>query len=227
MSRILLHVEGITEVSFVNEILAPHLYSLGYVSVKARLMGGVRLTRHRGGVRRWEGVRDEIVNNLIGDSELIVSTMVDYYGMMLSWPSRRISSSSGLTITQRADLIESALLEDVRGQMDRNFNSNRFVPYVMMHEFEAMLFSDCRAFGNAIGRSELSSSFQTIRNGFDNPEEIDDSPTTAPSRRIQSLVPGYHKPIMGTLAAQRIGLHTIREECSHFRGWLEHLESLL
>ena len=29
-------------------------------------------------------------------------------------------------------------------QMGSGFNPDRFVPYVMMHEFEAMLFSDCR-----------------------------------------------------------------------------------
>ncbi|MEO7717517.1 MAG: DUF4276 family protein, partial [Capsulimonas sp.] len=36
--------------------------------------------------------------------------------------------------------------------------------------------------------------------------------------------PGYVKPLYGTLAALEIGLDTIREQCPHFRSWLERLE---
>ena len=56
--------------------------------------------------------------------------------------------------------------------------------------------------------------------------EIDDSRTTAPSKRIEALVPGYQKPVMGTLAAQEIGLQTMREACPHFGQWIARLERL-
>lgn len=226
MIRLLLHVEGRTEVLFVNEILASHLYGLGFLSVKARLMGGARASKQRGGVRSWESVRREIVNNLRTDSGLIVSTMVDYYGMPSDWPGRA-DSSTLLTASDKAGAIENALLEDVRSHMDRNFDPTRFVPYVMMHEFEAMMFSDCEVLGSAIGRQDLVASLQAVRDEFESPEEIDDSPDTAPSKRIESLLPGYQKPIMGVQAAQGIGVDTIRRECPHLRDWLERLESLL
>ena len=225
MNRLLLHVEGRTEVLFVNEVLAPHLYSLGYVSVSARLMGSANSGRQRGGVRSWESARREIINNLVGDSELIVSTMVDYYGMPNDWPGRA-GASTDLLASSRAKTIEDALLEDVRRLIDSSFNSNRFIPYVMMHEFEAMLFSDCETLGNAIGRPDLTGSIQSILEEFGSPEEIDDSPATAPSKRIQALSPEYQKPTMGLQAAQAIGLESIREECPHFHEWLERLESL-
>ena len=51
-------------------------------------------------------------------------------------------------------------------------------------------------------------------------------PQTAPSKRIESLVPGYKKPVLGTLAVLEIGLEAIRSECPHFRGWLERLEGI-
>ena len=70
----------------------------------------------------------------------------------------------------------------------------------MMHEFEALLFSDCTKFGNLIGKPELIEKFQQIRSQFANPEEIDDTPNQAPSKRIQALVEGYEKPLLGTLA---------------------------
>jgi hypothetical protein len=40
----------------------------------------------------------------------------------------------------------------------------------------------------------VGSEFQEIRNQFLTPEEIDDSPVTAPSKRVEALVPGYQKP---------------------------------
>lgn len=226
MIRLLLHVEGRTEMLFVNEVLAPHLYNLGYVSVGARLMGSSRSSLRRGGVRSWEGVRREFVSNLRTDSEIVVSTMVDYYGMPPNWPGRAIASASGLSVAERAGMIEEALLQDMHQEMGDSFDPRRFVPYVMMHEFEAMLFSDCEAFGNAIGRSELSTGFRAVRARFDSPEEIDDSPESAPSKRIESLLPGYQKPTMGVQAARSIGLEAIRRECPHFREWLGRLESL-
>ena len=166
------------------------------------------------------------MNRLLGDSELIVSTMVDYYGMPNDWPRRVDAVTPGLSTSERAALIEDALLEDVRRQMDRNFNQNRFVPYVMMHEFEAMLFSDCERFAHIVGQPDLSERFQDIRDEFATPEEIDDSPTSAPSKRIEALLPGYIKPLMGAAAASDIGIEAIRRECPHFRGWLGRLEGM-
>lgn len=96
-----------------------------------------------------------------------------------------------------------------------------------MHEFEAMLFSDCAGFAHGIGFPNLLPNFQTIRDQFDTPEDIDDSPITAPSKRIEALVPKYRKPVLGIQGAAAIGLPTIRAECGHFRGWLEHLEGLV
>ena len=105
-----------------------------------------------------------------------------------------------------------------------DFDQKRFVPYVVMHEFEGLLFSDAKGFARAILRPKLSSKFQAIRDEFATPEEINDSPETAPSNRVEDLIPGYQKPLMGVLAAQEIGIDTIRRECPLFSGWLEELE---
>ncbi len=226
MSRLLVHVEGRTELLFVNEVLASHLYDLGYLSVRARLMGGQRSTGSRGGVRSWESVRTIIVNQLRSDSQLMVTTMVDYYGMPSDWPGRASPFTAAMSVSDRAIEIEEALLQDVSNEMGSNFNPNRFIPYVMMHEFEAMLFSDCHALATAMGRPDLSASLQAIRDDFSSPEEINDSPETAPSARIQSLMPAYQKPTTGVQAAQHIGLDSIRNQCPHFAHWLHHLETL-
>lgn len=86
-------------------------------------------------------------------------------------------------------------------------------------------FSDCERFGQGIGRPDLVPQLQAVREMFTNPEEINDSPITAPSKRVEVIVPGYEKPLLGCLAVFNIGLEAIRAECPHFREWLERLEA--
>ena len=222
MTRLLIHVEGQTEETFVNQVLGPHLSSYGYSAVSARQRG------NRGGIRSWPRACRVIVRHLREDSGCLASTMVDYYGLPQSsqrgWPGR--AEASRLAIPQKASTIEELLWADVCQRMGSSFNPDRFVPYLMMHEFEAMLFSDCTAFARGIGSPDLAPSLQAIRDGFASPEEIDDSPVTAPSKHIATLIPGYQKPTQGLLAIQEIGLDAIRAQCPHFRAWLERLEGL-
>ncbi len=202
MSRVLIHVEGETEETFVNEVLAPHLYGCGFRSVSARLVGKVRQRDRRGGIRGWDSVRVDILNHLKEDSGCLATTMVDYYGLpqtgVRAWPGREAAGK--LPFAQNAATVEAALDADICSSMDRNFNPVRFLPFVMMHEFEALLFSDCTRFGVGIGRPDLAARFQDIRAAFASPEEIDDSPITAPSKRVEALVAGYEKPLLGVLA---------------------------
>lgn len=227
MARLLIHVEGETEETFVNEVLAGRLYAKGYEKVSARLVGNSRQRDRRGGIRGWNSVRGDILSHLKEDPETIVTTMVDYYGLprtgSKAWPGR--AKAAALAFDKKAETVEDALLADVCQEMDRNFDARRFIPYVMMHEFEGLLFSDCDRFATGIGQPALAPKFQAILDQFTNPEEIDDSPVTAPSKRIQEIVPGYEKPLLGTLAVIEIGLDKIRAECPHFRRWIERLET--
>ena len=230
MARLLIHVEGQTEEDFVNEVLRNHLVSKGYHSVEPRIVGNARLRQRRGGIRPWPSVRTDIVNHLREDTGCVATTMVDYYALPQTgpgqWPGRAQSARLG-SIKEKAECVQDALRDDLITGMGHRFDSRRFVPFVVMHEFEGLLFSDCAAFSRAIGRSELEGSFRSIRDSFATPEEINDSPATAPSKRVQDLVAGYEKPFLGVLAMLAIGLSRIRNECPHFDGWLEQLESVV
>ena len=225
MTRLLVHVEGQTEESFVDQVLRPHLVSgFGYTDVSARLMGNARQRSKRGGARGWDAVRKEIVRHLQQDPEAKSTTMVDFYGLPQTgdraWPGRE--QASGIPFEQKADVVETEMARDIEGEFGASHN--RFLPYVVMHEYEGLLFSDPDRFAEAIGSTELTGEFRAIRNGFRTPEEINDSPDTAPSRRVESLFPRYQKPLMGTIAAQQIGLAAIRKECPHFNDWVQTLE---
>jgi len=228
MSRLLIHVEGETEETFVNEVLAPHLYGFGYTKISARLVGNARQRDRRGGIRAWTTVRSDLLNHLKEDPECLTTTMVDYYALpqtgSKAWPGR--AEASQLPFSEKAAAVERALLADVCEEIGDNFDPSRFLPFVMIHEFEGMLFSDCKQFSRGIGRPELAKKFQMIRDQFETPEEINDSPLTAPSKRVQELVPDYEKPLLGTLAVLTIGLEAIRAECPHFCDWITHLENL-
>ncbi len=226
MTRLIVHVEGPTEETFVNEVLSEHLYQRGYTDVSARIIGKARAHAQRGGIVPWRIALQGILNHLRQDQGWYVSTMVDYYALPNDWPGRAVSPTPQ-TASDRAVVIEDALLQDVCNEMGTDFIPDRFVPYVMMHEFEAMLFSDCGSFASAIGSSALRGRFQAIRDGFGSPEDINDSPVNAPSKRIERVLPNYDKELGGAVGALGIGLETIRAECPHFRDWLERLESLL
>ncbi len=227
MARILVHVEGETEETFVNEVLYGHLRLFGH-SVSARLLGNARQRSRRGGIGGWHAVCGDIIRHLTSDPTCYATMMVDYYALPQSgqraWPGR--AEAGTLAFAAKAPKIQSALLADMVAHMDSNFDASHFIPYVIMHEFEGLLFSDCERFASGIGKSDLAAAFQAIRDGFTTPEEINDSPITAPSKRVETLVSGYEKPLLGNLAILEIGLETIRRECPIFSQWIANLEAL-
>ena len=221
-TRLLIHVEGQTEESFVNNVLRPRLHGIGYTSVGARLIGNAQQRARRGGAVPWSEVRRTVVRHLTGDSGAVSTTMVDYYGLPQSgaraWPGR--AGAARLPFSEKAPAIEAMLAQDIRSKMGSNFDTRRFVPFVMMHEFEALLFSDCDRFAHGIDTPELVDEFRSIVSRFNSPEEIDDSSENAPSKRILKLVPRYEKPLFGTIAALEIGLDAMLDSCPHFlSGW--------
>ena len=206
MARLIVLTEGQTEESFVNNILSVYLYSVGYSSIRTHLLGNARQQVREGGVVPWRVAERDILDDLLQDQGAIVTTMVDYYRLPESWPGRTDAATRQIVVSLS------------------NFDTKRFIPFVVMHEFEALLFSDPDQFADGIGVPALASSFRGIRGQFATPEHIDDSPETHPSQRVTNLLRGYRKPRMGLLAAQSIGLDTIRRECPLFDQWMVRLE---
>ena len=59
-----------------------------------------------------------------------------------------------------------------------------------------------------------------VSKGKLSPEEINDDPQTAPSKRILNIFPKYKKVTDGTQIALKVGLEQIRKECPHFDEWM-------
>ena len=226
MPRLLVHVEGETEEVFVNEVLRGHLLASGYERVGARLLGNARQRDRRGGIRGWDTVRRDIIRHLTEDPGCIATTMIDYYALPQSggkaWPGRAYATS--LPVPNKGPHVEAALLDDLANHMGPGFDRRRFLPFVVMHEFEGLLFSDCAAFARGVGQGTLA-----IRSKTSGTNSI--RPKTSTIRRSQHhrnewrrSIPGYVKPLLGNLAALEIGLETITTACPHFRTWRAELE---
>jgi hypothetical protein len=217
MSRVIAVVEGVTEQRFVREILAPYLGQFG-IWMDARLVGK---PGHKGGVGPYPRAKGDILAVLKTDPAVICTTMFDYYAMPSDWPgcedARRLRDSGA-----KASAIENALGHDIVDAMGTSFHATRFRPYIQMHEFEALLYSDIDVLLDMIQPTNP----EPIRCIETAPEEINDTPSGAPSRRILAIRPGYNKVILGYLIVQRIGLDRIRAQCHHFNQWLTALEAL-
>ncbi len=220
MTRVHVVVEGQTEESFVNEVLAPALWTR-QVSLNPILLG---VPGHKGGRPNYARVQKDILRKLKEDRSAYCSTMLDSYGLGKGFPGTPLPPN--LSNLDKVIHIEQAVKQDIVTQAPDLRPEVRFIPYLQLHEFEGLLFSDPAAFANSIYQSHLARQFQSVRQGFPTPEDIDDSPNTAPSKRVLHLCPSYSKVLDGTRAARAVGIDTMRRECPHFREWVERLGAL-
>jgi hypothetical protein len=149
--------------------------------------------------------------------------LVDFYGLPKDWP-RRKDANSRRAYLEKASTVEKASFTDICAQFGSSINRSRFVPYVQMHEFEALLFSDTSIL--AASNSSVSAQLERVLQSFSCPEEINDNYDTCPSRRIEQHIEKYVKTVDGIIAARKIGLRKMRQECPHFNEWIAKLEDI-
>jgi hypothetical protein len=212
MTRVLVFVEGQTEETFVRVLLAPYFSRLGiYLTpILAQTSPG-----HKGGIVSYGKVKHQLTRLCRQDQGAYVTTMMDYYGLPNDFPGLdgRVPDAHEQVVR-----LEQALQRDI--------DAPNFIPNLMLHEFEALLFSAPEKFAEWLDDQALLAPMATIRAAFATPEHINNSPQTAPSKRILTLVPHYKKTVDGPLIAEDIGLDAIRAQCPHFNNWIERLLAL-
>ena len=204
MIRLAVSVEGQTEEEFVNGSLAPHLLR-NNIYVTPVLIGRARRRAKAGGRVSIDMLANEMQH--LNKSFDAVTSLVDFYGFR--------GKGSKLPI----DLVEA-----ISNRISQ-FDERSVLPYVQLHEFEGLLFSRVEAFGQLLPDAPVAE-LKSIRSEFDTPEDINDHPETAPSKRLETLIPSYRKTLHGPLLALEIGLGTMRKECPRFDAWLGKLEAL-
>ena len=155
--------------------------------------------------------------------------MFDYFRIDSNWPGkaevrRQIRNGTTLTASRKAEIIETATLNEIVRSFSGYDPEERFVPYIEMHEFEALLFSDADILAEKTGIA--LSQIKGVLDEYTNPEEIDDDPKKAPGKRLGALKSGYRKVAMGKAVSEAIGIRAIRNQCPHFNNWLTKFEYL-
>jgi hypothetical protein len=220
VSRVFVIVEGATEESFVKGPLAEALWPHQVLLVPIIL--GV--PGHKGGRTSYARVQKDLLRQLKQDRTAYCSTMIDYYGLGGGFP--KTPPPPHLANIQKVEHIERAIKDDICARIPDFCPDIRLIPYLSLHEYEGLLFSDPDAFAQALKQPYLASRFREVRNEFPTPEDINDDPESAPSKRVVAIYSAYRKVIEGTLAARAVGIERMRRECEHFRNWLERLEAL-
>lgn len=209
-------VEGKTEQIFIEKILAPYL---GHKNI------GIRATQvtkpgMKGGDVKFSRVKRDIGNHLKQRNDTLVTTFIDYYGTK-EWPGLELLNSASEPVVI-AETMNSAAKAEIARLLPTQEVATRYIPFVAVHEFEALLFSDA-----VILADGLDVSVQNVSNIIEScgaPENINNSPQTAPSKRIEGLNRRFKKTTTGIAIAERIGIEKIRESCPLFNIWLEELE---
>lgn len=210
MKPLIILVEGDTEEEFVKENLLPYfiLHSIyDVIPVKISTKAGFK-----GGFVNYDHLRRDVTNFLKQRSDTILSTFLDYFRIPPNIP-RYDECHKIHDIDYRLQCLEQAMRDEI--------GSDRFHPYIQKHEFEALLFSSNKGFQKYYSKAARET--QKIITAYSNPEEINDNPHSAPSKRILQLIPEYNKVADGNILALEIGVTIILQKCPRFGRWVETL----
>jgi hypothetical protein len=218
-------VEGQTEQTFVREVLAPWMANREIFLIPT-LIGK---PGHKGGDIRFARAKEDIGRLLRQRNDTYISTMFDYFRIEANWPGREeirkhISNGTALTAEQKAILLEDASSYAIADEFQNCNTKQRFIPYIEMHEFEALLFSDPKSIAIKIGIDQAE--IDAILSKHPNPEDINEDPEMAPSKRLSNLKKDYRKVAMGKVVSEAIGIQKISERCLHFGGWIDKMGKL-
>jgi hypothetical protein len=223
MIRLNVIVEGQTEETFINRMLGPHLSSFNvFVSVRCVETGRNRSRIFRGGMPSYLKAKKDIQLWIKEDkgSDAQFTTMFDFYGLPHDFPG--FEAAKNISDPYKK-------IQEIEAKLGDDMASPRFIPYLQLHEYETLLFSDLDKFDHYyIDHNSQITNLKKDVLGIANPELINDDPKTAPSKRIINCLPFYEreKSSAGPIIAGHIGLQKIRTKCLHFNEWVSKLERL-
>ncbi len=221
--------EGQTEERFVKDVLKPYFAIHGIV-VKCRLLVTSKKKGTRGGMFSYTQAKNDLTRWMKemehrGSEAHFFTTMFDFYALPDGFPNM-VQAATIADPYLRIAAIEDAFKQDM--------GSDRFVPYIQLHEFEALMFCDIAKLADEYPKcsKEIESLKDVLAKYNGNPELIDQSPETAPSKRIIAAIEGerkykYNKPRSGAVVTAAIGMDALMSHCTHFREWIERIHHVV
>ena len=224
MKKIFVVTEGQSETNFVNRVMAP------YFASRCVLIPNTVITKtdskhgktYKGGVENYDQIRNTLLKTLAISSknkDSYVTTMFDFYRLPTDVPGVADVGKVNNPY-EKVELIERAILKA------EEYDGNFFFPYVELHEFEAMLFSDLTKLKETYFEYDLIDLEECVKRQS-NPELINNGEETAPSKRIIKCISCYDKANVGVDVLGKIGIENIAEKCRHFSEWIRCIEDRL
>lgn len=221
MIRLYVLGEGYTEELFTKRVLEPHLEPLGiWVHPLIVETSRDRHGRKKKGGGDWQKWRKDLLRlskEHLGPA-VRFTTMFDLYGLPEKFPG--LAEHGAIADTRRrVELLEAAMAADIQDW--------RLIPYLQRHEFEALVLAGLDALKDLLDAEERSGvvPLQALIASVP-PEDVNDGPETAPSKRLEAGIPSYQKKEHGPLVVEATGLAKLRAACPRFNAWITRLEGL-
>jgi hypothetical protein len=221
---IYLHVlaEGQAEREFAQKTLAPYFPS-AKIMVDSRCVPTSKKKHKKGGGDSYLKIKNDLTRWIAEEKgrRPYFTTMLDLYALPTDFPGFEASLNIADPY-KRVAFLEQAFLKDI--------DYRKFILYIQLHEFEALLFANpeilLSEYPNAAKQVEKLK--EIVANYDGNPEAINTGNTTAPSKRIISLIPEYEygKVSMGAVLAGKEGVASLQQRCQHFSDWINKIQSL-
>lgn len=219
MSEVIAIVEGQTEAIFLKDMISPYLAQKGvYLTPIVVSKPG-----QKGGDIRFARVKRDLELHLKQRQDTFVTLFVDYYAIRNDWPGIEDARRKKLP-AKIAEIVNNATMDAVKSLFGQTDPARRFIPFVAVHEFETLLFSDAEAL--AAGLGVKTAKVEAILTECGEPEKINNSSETAPSKRLESLNERFKKTSTGIAIARAVGLTKMRAACPLFGAWMSTLENL-
>lgn len=222
MKKIIIVVEGSTEEKFVRQVIQPHFLPKVYVDAQKWITN--RKLGSSGGGESYDLIENHVsrlISRYKSDKDVFISTMIDFY---------EFPQQGNTVYTEEVKKINGGINKVLmlEKKMEDRFNHKNFIPYVQLYEYETLLLvepNELRVF-----YTDKHKEINLLKGEIAGkaPEEINDTPEGAPSKRITKYLPFYknQKTTAGVITAGSIGLPKLRANCPHFNNWLTLLEGL-
>lgn len=215
MKKLLIICEGQTEEKFCDQVLKDHFANLN-ISIEYPL-----IAYSGGGIVPWPNLKNEIEIHHLTDPDRFITTFIDYYGLYShhrfpEWAVAHTQVDKGI----RMNTLENAMLADMGIAI-----VPKFIPNILLHEFETLVLSDHSVFDQYYEPSEFNNAGLAAICAMD-PESVNNGITTAPSKRLIANIPTYGKVNDGVELCLLIGLDNIRARCPRFDSWITKLENI-
>lgn len=218
--RALILVEGHTEERFVTQCLSPYLLARG-LAIRATIVNSKRVVdgpSYKGGVDNYDKVHNHLQLLFRDTNAVVITTLFDYYRLPTNFPG--MSDRPPGSARSRCEFVEASWATRV--------HERRFVPHVVLHELEAWVYVDPSSLDPKMfdDNADVVKAIADTAKAYASPEDINEGPQTAPSKRLKKAWGAYQKTIHGPRAITAIGIDRIRATCGHFDRWLSRLEDI-